>query len=133
MLVVRPKGVKFGGDEWGGVSRIAIDSSSVEMAEEWDEEGPNLMFADSTRRKTGVRVYQEIEGDDLESPDPGDKAAFRVDVDRGNDADSHVILMSVVVQSVSYSFSGSRSTREIRLVAVSSRGDVEPVSVIGGG
>ncbi len=133
MLVLRPKGVRFGGTEWVGVSRVAIDSSSVEMAEEWDEEGPNLMYVDSTRRKTSVRVYQDIDGDDLASPDPGEEASIRIDVDRGNDADSRVILMSVVVQSVSYSFSGSRATREIRLVAVSSRGDVEPVSVIGGG
>jgi len=133
MLVLRPKGVRFGGTEWVGVSRVAIDSSSVEMAEEWDDEGPNLMYADSTRRKAGVRVFQDIDGDDLVSPDPGDEASFRIEVDRGNDADSRVISMTAVVQAVSYSFSGSRAMREIRLVVVSSRGDVDPVSVIGGG
>ena len=133
MLVIRPRVVKFGGTEWREVSRVAIESLSVEMTEEWDDSGANLMFADSTRRKTAVQVFQEIEGDDLLSPDPGSTAVLVVEVDRGNDADAMVISMSSVVQSVSYAFSGSRSTRLIRLVAVSSSGSVDPVSVIGGG
>jgi len=133
MLVVRPSMVKFGGKMWHGVSRIAIESSSVEIAEEWDDEGPHLMFVDSTRRRTGVSVFQDIEGDDLSSPDVGDEKTLVIDVDRGNDADQRRISMSAVVQGVSYSLSGSRSTRLVRLVAVSSAGDHEPVSVSGGG
>jgi len=133
MLVMRPSVVKFGADEWAGVVRVAIESLSVEMAEEWDDEGPNLMFADSTRRKTSVQVFQDVEGDDLSTPDPGTEAGLVVEVDRGNDADKKSISMTAVVQSVSYSFSGSRSTRLVRLVAVSSAGNFEPVSVIGGG
>ncbi len=133
MLVIRPRVVKFGGGEWDGVVRVAIESSSVEMVEDWDGEGPNLMFADSTRRRTGVSIFQEIDGDDLLSPDPGSESVLVVEVDRGNDADAKVISMTAVVQSVSYSFSGGRSTRLVRLVAVSSQGNVDPVSVIGGG
>ena len=133
MLVIRPSVVKFGAAVWGDVLRVAIESPSVEMAEAWDDEGPHLMFADSARGKTGVRVFQEIVGDDLSSPDLGSEGTFRVEVDRGNDADGRVIFMTAVVQSVSYSFSGSRSTREVRLVAVSDDGGDEPVSVIGGG
>lgn len=133
MLVVRPAMVKFGGTMWYGVSRIAIESSSVEMAEEWDDEGPYLMFADSTRRKTSVSVFQDIDGDDLSSPDVGDENMLVVQVDRGNDADQRTISVSAVVQGVSYSFTGSRSTRSVRLVAVSGAGDSEPVSVSGGG
>lgn len=132
MLVFRPASVKFGNDRWDDVLRVAIESSSVEMAEEWDDEGPNLMYADSTRRRTGVRVIQELDGDDLSDPEIGDEATLRVEVDRGNDSDARVVSCTAMVQSVSYSFSGSRSSREIRLVAVSTRGDVEPVNVIGG-
>ena len=133
MLVIRPGVVKFGGIEWDGVVRVAIESSSAEMVEQWDDEGPNLMFADSTRRKTSVSVFQEVEGDDLFLPDPGTESVLVVEVDRGNDADAKVISMKTVVQGVSYSFSGSRSTRLIRLVAVSTQGNIDPVSVIGGG
>lgn len=132
MLVIRPERVKFGSVEWDDVLRVAFESSSVEMAEEWDDEGPNLMYADSTRRRTGVRVIQELDGDDLGDPELGDEATLRVEVDRGNDSDVRVVSCTAMVQSVSYSFSGSRSSREIRLVAVSTRGDVDPVSVNGG-
>lgn len=132
MLVFRPASVKFGNDVWDDVLRVAIESSSVEMAEEWDDEGPNLMYADSVRRRTGVRVIQDLDGDDLLDPEIGDEATLRVEVDRGNDSDARVVSCKAMVQSVSYSFSGSRSSREIRLVAVSTRGDVEPVGVIGG-
>lgn len=132
MLVFRPAKVVFGSNQWDDVLRVAIESSSVEMAEEWDDEGPNLMYSDSVRRRTGVRVIQDLDGDDLLDPKIGDEATLRVEVDRGNDSDARVVSCTAMVQSVSYSFSGSRSSREIRLVAVSTRGDVEPVSVIGG-
>ena len=132
MLVMRPAKVTFGSSEWDGVVRVAIESSSEEMATAWDDEGPNLMFADSVRRKSSATVYREIQGDDLASPELGKKSTLVVDVDRGNDADGRRISMSCVVQSVSYSFSGGRSTRIIRLVAVSGAGDDDPVNVSGG-
>ncbi|MFK7760041.1 MAG: hypothetical protein AB8C13_08845 [Phycisphaerales bacterium] len=133
MLVSRPAVVVFGGKKWESVSWIAIESSSVEFVEQWDDEGPNLMFADSTRKRTSVRVSQDIEGDSLDDPELGDEASFVIEVDRGNDADRKTISMSAVVQDVSYSFSGSRSTRLVKMVAVSNAGDIDPVSVIGGG
>ena len=132
MLVMRPAKVTFGSSEWDGVVRVAIESSSEEMATAWDDERPNLMFADSVRRKSSATVYREIQGDDLASPELGKKSTLVVDVDRGNDADGRRISMSCVVQSVSYSFSGGRSTRIIRLVAVSGAGDDDPVNVSGG-
>lgn len=132
MLVMRPAKVAYGSDVWEGVTRVAIESSSVEMTEEWDDEGPHLMFADSTRRKTSVLVYQDIEGDDLLELDPGTERTLVMEVDRGNDSDARRISVKAVVQGLSYSLSGSRSLRLIRLVAVSSAGDVEPVSVQGG-
>lgn len=132
MLVFRPASVRFGNDVWDEVLRVAVESSSVEMAEEWDDEGPHLMYVDSVRRRTGVRVIQDLDGDDLLDPEIGDEATLRVEVDRGNDSGARAVSCQAMVQSVSYSFSGSRSSREIRLVAVSTRGDVEPVSVSGG-
>ena len=133
MLVIRPAVVKFGTVEWRGVERVAIEVSSVQMIEDYDDEGPNMMFADSTKRRVGVRVFQGIQGDDLWITDPGNEAVLKIVVDRGNDADAKVISMKAVVQGISYSFAGSRSVREIRLVAVSFRGDSDPVSVTGGG
>ncbi len=133
MLLIRPAVVMYGIMKWDSVLRVVIESSSVEMVQEWDDQGPNLVYADSTRRKTVIRVVQEISGDDLTTPDLGYKATLRIEVDHGNDADKYEIWMSAVVENVSYSFSGSRSSREIRLIAVSNGGDIEPVSAVGGG
>ncbi len=130
MLVIRPAVVRFGTQEWCGVERVAVEVSSVQMIEDFDDEGPYLMFADSTKRRVGVRVFQEIDGDDLWNTDPGTEATLRIEVARGNDADAKSISMKAVVQGVTYSFSGSRSFREIKLVAVSVRGDSDPVSVV---
>jgi hypothetical protein len=88
---------------------------------------------DSVRRKTLVRVIQDVRGDELSMPELGHVGTLVVEVDRGNDADRRVVTLDGVVESVSYALSGTRTTREIRLVATSSSGDQDPVSVTGGG
>jgi hypothetical protein len=133
MLILRPSLVRFGSDTWTDVFRVAIESRSVELVEEWDDEGPYEVFVDSTKRKTLVRVIQDVGSDELSTPDPGSVGMFVVEMDRGNDADRRVVSMTAVVDSVSYTLSGTRSSREIRLVGVSSSGDQDPVSVTGGG
>lgn len=133
MLVMRPAVVMFGSIRWDGVTRVAVETSSAEMTQDWDESGPNLVFADSTRRVTNVQVFQDIDGDDVSAPDAGEESVLVVEVGSGNDAGRRTISIGVVVVSVSYSFSGSRSTRLVQMVAVSSAGDVDPVSVTGGG
>jgi len=133
MLVIQPKMVKFGEVCWGGVSRVSVETSSEGMTKDWDENGPYVVFADSTRRLTSVHVAQEIDGDDVSGPGLGVADELIVEVGSGNDAGRMTISIDVVVESVSYSFSGTRSTRLIQLVAVSSAGDVDPVRVTGGG
>lgn len=133
MLVMRPAVVMFGSVRWDGVTRVAVETSSAEMTQDWDEAGPNLVFADSTRRVTNVQVFQEIDGDDVSAPDAGEESVLVVEVGSGNDAGRRTISIGVVVVSVSYSFSGSRSTRLVQMVAVSTAGNVDPVSVTGGG
>lgn len=133
MLVIQPKMVKFGEAFWGGVSRVSVETSSEGMTKDWDENGPYVVFADSTRRLTSVHVAQEIDGDDNSGPGLGVADELVVEVGSGNDAGRMTISIDVVVESVSYSFSGTRSTRLIQLVAVSSAGDVDPVRVTGGG
>lgn len=132
MLILSPSSVRFGIDVWSDVYRVAIESRSVEVVEEWGDDGPYEVFVDSTRRKTLVRVLQDVGKDELETPSVGALGTLVVEADRGNDADQSVVTLSGVVESVSYLFSGSRSTREVRLIAMSSAGDQDPVSVSGG-
>jgi hypothetical protein len=133
MLVLSPSSVRFGSEAWLDVLRVAIESLSVELVEGWGDEGPYEVFVDSVRRKTLVRVIQDVRGDELSMPELGHVGTLVVEVDRGNDADRRVVTLDGVVESVSYALSGTRTTREIRLVATSSSGDQDPVSVTGGG
>ena len=132
MLILSPSSVRFGGEVWSDVYRVAIESMSVELAEEWGDKGPYEVFVDSTRRKTIARLLQDVGKDELETPSVGALGTLVIEADRGNDADQSVVTLNGAVESVSYSFSGSRTTREIRLVAMSSSGDQDPVSVSGG-
>ncbi len=125
--------MRFGGEVWSDVLRVAVESLSVELVEEWGDEGPYGVFVDSARRKTLVRVIQEVSGDELSAPVLGIVGELVVVADRGNDADRREVSMSGVVESVTYALSGLRATREVRLVAVSVSGDQDPVNVSGGG
>ena len=131
MLVMRPGTVRFGGEVWRGVERVSIDSSTLDGAETWGNRGAHPVFADSVRRRSVVRVVQEIGGDDLGAPGLGALGELTVVCSRGSDAQGREIVVRAVVQSVSYSFGSGGARREVRLVAVSTNGSSDPVSVVG--
>lgn len=132
MLVIRPESVSFGGSEWVGVERVAIESLSLDMGEAWGGAGPELVFADSVVRKTTARVVQALVGEDFGAPALGERGTLRVEVSRGSDAGRRRIEMLGVVQSVSYSVEADRSRREVRLVGLSADGTAPAVVVDGG-
>ena len=76
-----------------------------------------------------IRVVQEFETDDLQTPMPGELAELEFDVSAGSDAERKRVSVDAVVESVPYSASGSRSERVISLVGLSSDGAVDPVRV----
>ncbi len=133
MVVLRPSSVAFDGQRFGDVERVTIESFSLDMAESWDEEGPNLVFADSVRRKTTATIVQSVAHTDLDSPGLGSLGELVVELTPGSDALARTITLDGVVQSVGYTVQGDRTRREIRLVAVSGAGDDAPVRVSGGG
>lgn len=133
MVVLRPSSVEFDGQRFGDVERVTIDSFSLDMAESWGEEGPELMFADSVRRKTTATVVQSVSRTELEVPELGLMGELVVDVTPGSDALTRRLEVDVVVQSVGYVVRGDRTRREIRFVGVSLDGESSPIRVIGGG
>ncbi|GEM_PF-1793568 len=133
MVVLRPSSVEFDGQRFGDVERVTIDSFSLDMAESWGEEGPELMFADSVRRKTTATVVQSVSRTELEVPELGSMGELVVEVTPGSDALARRIEVDVVVQSVGYAVLGDRTRREIRFVGVSLDGESSPIRVIGGG
>ncbi|MGV6814162.1 MAG: hypothetical protein ACWA5W_04020 [Phycisphaerales bacterium] len=131
MIVLRPDEVKFGNSVWSGVARVTVDRVSVETVDAWDDLGPNLVFVDVARQRVVVRVMQEIEGDEFGGATPGEQGLFSFVGSTGSDAGHRQVSCQAVVESVMNKVSDYGSSRVITLVAVSSDGSVDPVSVSG--
>jgi hypothetical protein len=129
MIVLRPGEVKFGSDDWDNVARVSVDRLSSQTIDEWDDLGPNLVFVDVVRRRAVIRVSQEIVGDDLSSPIPGDLGVFSFVGSAGSDVGERKVEANAVVESVLSKVSDFGSTRVITLIAVSSDGSVDPITV----
>jgi len=114
---------------WGDVTRVSIDRLAVQTVDEWDDLGSNLVFVDVVRHRALIRVSQEIEGDDFDGPIPGDMDVFSFVSSAGSDAGLKTVSASAVVESVLNKISDFGSTRVITLIAVSSDGSVDPISV----
>jgi hypothetical protein len=129
MVVLRPERVRFGNTEWDGVVRISIDRQSTRLIEEWGDEGAYAVFADVARIRVKMRIVQEFSAEDLDAPIPGDMEELRIYVSAGTDAGEKLVVADAVVESVSYSSSGSRSERVLHLICVSDDGIEDPVDL----
>lgn len=129
MIVLRPDEVRFGGETWGKVARVTIDRLSMGTVDEWDELGAHLVFVDVAKQRAVIRVSQEIEGDDFGGPIPGELALFSFYGSTGSDADRRRVYCDAVVESVLNKVSDYGSSRVITLIAVSSDGSVDPITV----
>ena len=129
MIVLRPDEVRFGGAVWEKVARVTIDRLSVGTVDDWDELGPHLSFVDVGKQRAVIRVSQEIEGDDLDGPIPGDLSLLSFYTSNGTDVDRRRVYCDAVVESVMNRVSDYGSSRVITLIAVSSDGSVDPITV----
>jgi len=129
MIVLRPDEVKFGNSVWEKVARVSVDRLSSQTIDEWDDLGPHLVFVDVGRQRAVIRVTQEIDGDDFGGPIPGDLEEISFVGSAGSDARRVKVTTDAVVESVLNKVSDYGSTRVITLVAVSSSGSVDPITV----
>lgn len=129
MVVLRPDEVKFGGSVWSKVARVTVDRLSSQTVDEWDDLGSHLVFVDVVRQRAVIRVSQEVVGDDFEGPIPGEFGAFSFVGGSGSDAGLVKVEADAVVESVLHKVSDYGSTRVITLIAMSSDGSVDPITV----
>lgn len=131
MLVLKPRRVSFGSSDWDGVTSVAIERSSARLVAEWGDLGPYAAMADVPEQRVGVRVVQEMLGDDMDEPRPGELATLSFVTQAGaGTAGGRLVSMSAMVESVDYRVSvRNGSERTVRLVALSSDGTTDPVSV----
>ncbi len=129
MIVLRPDVVRFGDVVWEKVARVSVDRLSSQTIDEFDDLGPHVVFVDVGRQRAVIRVSQEIDGDDFGGPIPGELEELSFVGSAGSDADRVKVKADAVVESVLNKVSDYGSTRVITLIAVSSDGSVDPITV----
>ena len=131
MLIVDPREVSFGAVTWAGVTSVAIERSAAKSFAEFGAVGPHVVLADVPEQRVEVTVVQEFLADDMDAPVPGEAGALSFETAlNGSDAGRRSVSMTAVVMRVRYSASRkSGSVRTVELLAVSSDGAADPVTV----
>lgn len=131
MLVLNPRKVMFGSVEWGNVASVAISRWSAHTLVEYSDSGPHATLVDVPEQRVQVEVTQELLGEDMGTPKPGESQALVFTTSpTSTDTPEREITITAVVESVRYEVSLRRgSYRRVSLVAVSGDGSVDPVGV----
>lgn len=129
MIVLRPDRVEFDGGAWDGVVRVAIDRVSARTIEGYDESGSYATLVDVARQRVVIRVTQEIVGDDLEAPIPGQMGELELIAGNGTELDRRRVRCDCVIESVQNKISEYGATRSIVLIAQSDSGENDPVRI----
>lgn len=129
MIVLRPDRVDFDGGVWDGVVRVAIDRVSARTIEGYDEEGSYATHVDVVRQRVVIRVTQEIVGDDLEAPIPGQMGELEMIAGNGTELDRRRVRCDCVIESVHNKISDYGATRSIVMIAQSDSGETDPVRI----
>lgn len=131
MLLLNPRKVMFGSTEWGNVASVAISRWSAHTLVEWSDSGAHATLVDVPEQRVQVEVIQELLGEDMDTPKPGEEEELVFTTSPTSTSDpEREITITAVVESVRYEVSLRRgSYRRVALVAVSSDGSADPVDV----
>lgn len=133
MLALNPSLVKFGDQPWPDVSLIAIDRVTTRPALEWTDRGPHPAFADAPEQRVDVRIVCSLARDDIGAPRPGDRATLVFHTSPGADSSRVRVSLTGIVLSVRHEITGKAAVRTVQLVALSSDGAADPVSITDAG
>lgn len=130
MLILNPRSVSFGAQEWPNILAVTIDRAPRATAEEFTDLGPFATFADVPEISTRLTVTQELSTDDLAGPGPGDRATLRFDASStALDGPRRRLSTDAVVLSIQHELSLKRGAlRTITLAALSPDGASDPIS-----
>lgn len=138
MLILNPPTVVFGNRAWPNIRSIVVERAATREIVEWSDDGRFPTFADVPEQRVDLRLVQELTGEDATSPIPGEAGTLMFSTAPGAaDSARRTLTAWCVVLSVKYDLpapaSDARSTkaptREIRLTAVSTSGDTDPVTI----
>lgn len=133
MLLLSPRTVAFGMSQWVNVSLVAIDRETARPALEFSDAGPHPVFADAPEQTTRIKVVQELAGDDLGAPRPGETGTLELfTAPTATNRPRMRFRAEACVESVTHEVSLKRGTlRTITLIAISSDGAADPITTEG--
>jgi len=131
MLILNPAEVTFGAATWSDVTAVSIERRPHREVVEWSDVGPHAVMADVPEQRVDIAVVQTLSRDDLGTPRPSEQAVLAVQVSpTASDVGRKKISATCVIVRVEHDVSGKRgATRTIRLVAISSDGAADPITV----
>lgn len=131
MLVVRPGSVMLIGRALDHVELLTVDRLSGELALEWSDRGPHVVFADAPEQRVMIRLKRALTADESAPARAGDAGELRWRRSAGTDAGSREYAASVVVQSVEHELSvKGGALQRIVMVAISPDGAADPVTEV---
>jgi len=131
VLLLNPRSVVFGSATWSGVTSVSVDRDAERLVSELGASGPHVVLADVPEQRVRVKVVQEMDGDDLAAPEPGEMAAMSFTASaNASGAGQTEVSLTAVVTGVRYEVSRrGGAVRTVSLIAVSSDGVADPVVV----
>lgn len=131
MYFLSPSRVSFGTLVFGNVSSVAIDRLAAKEAVEYSDAGPYPVFADVPEQKVMITLVQQLSASDFAAPLPGALGTTTITARQNNsDAGAITLQASTVVRSVMHSMTGKAAMRTIVLIAISSNGSANPISIL---
>jgi hypothetical protein len=131
VLLLNPRTVSFGGEVWEDVSAVVVDRSAKRAVTDWSDLGPHVVLADAPEQLVAVRVVQHVSRDDVGSPKPSEAGELVFHTSpSGSDSPRKRVKALCVVMDVTHELSlKNGAVRTVKLVAVSSDGVVDPVTI----
>lgn len=131
MLLLSPTRVSFGSLVLPNVSSISIDRAASREAIDFSDNGPHPTFADIPEQKVLITILQHLTSSDFAAPLPSSSATLTIHA-KPNDSDSGSITLqaTTVVRSCTHTLSPKGATRTISLIALSSNGTTDPITIL---
>jgi len=131
MLIFSPTRVSLGNLVLQNVSSIAIDRAPSRESLEFSDLGPYPDFADIPEQKVLITILQHLTSSDFAAPLPSASATLTIHArPNGTDAGSVTLQATTVVRAVSHDLAPKAATRTISLIAISSNGTANPITIL---
>ena len=131
MLILNPQSVSLIGKTIERVRRVSVNRVPERLLLEWGNMGPYAIFADVPEQRIDIELVADLERGSLDGPVPGDDGTLEFfTAPTAGSGGRRRVEASVVVTEVRDGVEpGGGAQRRIKMVALSTTGTGDPISV----